>query len=71
MNHWYPSFFLVPACDVKLYGAEKKVQAPFVMGVMANLSGKLAFGPSCEIYYWGSNHSSRSVQAGRVIGGIG
>jgi type VI secretion system protein ImpB len=25
--------------DVELYGAEKKVQLPFVMGVMANLSG--------------------------------
>lgn len=28
--------------DVELYGAEKKVQLPFVMGVMANLSGKPA-----------------------------
>ncbi|GAA6172881.1 type VI secretion system contractile sheath small subunit [Colwellia sp. KU-HH00111] len=26
--------------DVELYGAEKKVQIPFVMGVMADLSGK-------------------------------
>lgn len=26
--------------DVELYGAEKKVQLPFVMGVMADLSGK-------------------------------
>ncbi len=26
--------------DVELYGAEKKIQLPFVMGVMANLSGK-------------------------------
>ena len=26
--------------DVEVYGAEKKVQLPFVMGVMANLSGK-------------------------------
>jgi len=26
--------------DVELYGAEKKVQIPFVMGVMAELSGK-------------------------------
>ena len=25
--------------DVELYGAEKKVQLPFVMGVMADLSG--------------------------------
>ena len=25
--------------DVELYGAQKKVQLPFVMGVMANLSG--------------------------------
>jgi type VI secretion system protein ImpB len=28
--------------DVELYGAEKKVQIPFVMGVMADLSGKSA-----------------------------
>ena len=26
--------------DVELYGAEKKVQIPFVMGVMADLAGK-------------------------------
>lgn len=26
--------------DVELYGAEKKIQLPFVMGVMADLSGK-------------------------------
>src|SRR2546429_9962723 len=25
--------------DVELYGSEKKIQLPFVMGVMANLSG--------------------------------
>ncbi len=25
--------------DVELYGAEKKIQLPFIMGVMANLSG--------------------------------
>jgi type VI secretion system protein ImpB len=28
--------------DVELYGAEKKVQLPFVMGVMADLSGQPA-----------------------------
>ena len=28
--------------DVELYGAEKKVQIPFVMGVMSDLSGKSA-----------------------------
>ena len=28
--------------DVELYGAETKVQLPFIMGVMANLSGKPA-----------------------------
>ncbi len=28
--------------DVELYGAEKKIQLPFVMGVMADLSGKSA-----------------------------
>ena len=26
--------------EVELYGAQKKVQVPFVMGVMADLSGK-------------------------------
>ncbi len=26
--------------DVELYGAEKQIQLPFVMGVMADLSGK-------------------------------
>ncbi|MGY4534844.1 type VI secretion system contractile sheath small subunit [Pseudomonas sp. GV071] len=28
--------------DVELYGAEKKIQLPFVMGVMADLAGKPA-----------------------------
>ena len=28
--------------DVELYGSEKKIQLPFVMGVMANLSGNPA-----------------------------
>jgi type VI secretion system protein ImpB len=28
--------------DVEVYGAEKKVQLPFVMGVMSDLSGKPA-----------------------------
>ena len=28
--------------DVELYGSSKKVQLPFVMGVMADLSGKPA-----------------------------
>ncbi len=28
--------------DVELYGAEKKIQLPFVMGKLADLSGKLA-----------------------------
>src|SRR5947199_10608521 len=28
--------------DVEVYGAEKKVQLPFVMGVLADLSGKPA-----------------------------
>jgi type VI secretion system protein ImpB len=28
--------------DVELYGAEKKVELPFVMGVMADLSGKVS-----------------------------
>ena len=31
--------------DVELYGAEKKVNLPFVMGVMADLSGKPAEAP--------------------------
>ena len=26
--------------DVELYGAEKKIQLPFVMGVLSDLSGK-------------------------------
>ena len=28
--------------DVELYGAQKKIELPFVMGVMADLSGKPA-----------------------------
>src|SRR5438874_12886886 len=28
--------------DVEIYGAEKKIELPFVMGVMADLSGKPA-----------------------------
>ena len=28
--------------DVELYGAKKKVQLPFVMGVLSDLSGKPA-----------------------------
>ncbi|MFN9992161.1 MAG: type VI secretion system contractile sheath small subunit, partial [Phycisphaerales bacterium] len=28
--------------DLELYGAEKKINLPFVMGVMADLSGKPA-----------------------------
>jgi type VI secretion system protein ImpB len=28
--------------DVEIYGAEKKIELPFIMGVMANLSGKPA-----------------------------
>ncbi|MEM8699574.1 MAG: type VI secretion system contractile sheath small subunit, partial [Pseudomonadota bacterium] len=36
--------------DVELYGAEKKVQLPFVMGVMSDLSGKSKEGPlQCEL----------------------
>lgn len=31
--------------DVELYGAEKKIELPFVMGVMADLSGKPAEAP--------------------------
>ena len=31
--------------DVEIYGAEKKVQLPFVMGVLADLSGKPAEAP--------------------------
>ena len=29
-------------CDVELYGAQKKIQLPFVMGVMSDLSGQPA-----------------------------
>ncbi len=32
--------------DVELYGAEKKIQLPFVMGVLADLSGKPADAPT-------------------------
>jgi type VI secretion system protein ImpB len=32
--------------DVEVYGAEKKIQLPFVMGVMADLAGKPAEPPS-------------------------
>jgi len=32
--------------DVELYGAEKKVQLPFVVGVMADLAGKPAEAPA-------------------------
>lgn len=32
--------------DVELYGAEKKVQLPFVMGVLADLAGKSAEPPA-------------------------
>jgi type VI secretion system protein ImpB len=32
--------------DVELYGAEKKMQLPFVMGVMADLSGKPSEAPA-------------------------
>ena len=37
--------------DVELYGAEKKVQLPFVMGVLADLSGKPAepLGPVADL----------------------
>lgn len=31
--------------DVELYGAEKKIQLPFVMGVLADLSGKPSDAP--------------------------
>jgi type VI secretion system protein ImpB len=31
--------------DVELYGAEKKIQLPFVMGVLADLSGKPSEAP--------------------------
>ena len=32
--------------DVELYGAEKKVQLPFVMGVMSDLSGNAGARPA-------------------------
>jgi type VI secretion system protein ImpB len=32
--------------DVELYGAEKKIQLPFVMGVLADLSGKPSEAPA-------------------------
>ena len=36
--------------DVELYGAEKKIQLPFVMGVLADLSGKPAE-PLAPLFY--------------------
>ena len=44
--------------DVELYGAEKKVQLPFVMGVMADLSGKP---DRAAARRWPSASSSRST----------
>jgi type VI secretion system protein ImpB len=43
--------------DVELYGAEKKVQLPFVMGVLSDLSGK----PSDPLPRWPSASSWRST----------
>ena len=43
--------------DVELYGAEKKVQLPFVMGVLADLSGK----PASRCRRWPIASSSRST----------
>ena len=35
--------------DLELYGAEKQIQIPFVMGVMANLNGNVADSPPTPI----------------------
>ena len=43
--------------DVELYGAEKKVQLPFVMGVMADLAGK----PEDPLPRWRTASSSNST----------
>jgi type VI secretion system protein ImpB len=43
--------------EVELYGAEKKVQLPFVMGVMADLAGK----PTEPLPRWPTASSSSST----------
>ena len=43
--------------DVELYGAEKKIQLPFVMGVLADLSGK----PRSHCRRWPTGSFSRSM----------
>ncbi len=51
--------------DVELYGAEKKVQLPFVMGVMADLSGKPAEAAAAA---WRTASSSRSTSTTSTTG---
>ena len=45
--------------DVELYGAQKKVQLPFVMGVMSDLSGSRR--SRCRRCRTGSSSRSRST----------
>ena len=50
--------------DVEVYGAEKKVQVPFVMGVLADLSGK----PAEELPRSMSASRSRSTSIISTVG---
>ena len=43
--------------DLEIYGAEKKIQLPFIMGVMADLSGK----PAEALPPWPTANSSPST----------
>jgi type VI secretion system protein ImpB len=47
--------------DVELYGAEKKVQLPFVMGVMADLAGKPEEALPIRSHPWATASSWRST----------
>ena len=48
--------------DVELYGAEKKVQLPFVMGVLSDLSGKPAE-PLAPVSAFAQASGSASIEA--------
>ena len=51
--------------DLELYGAEKKIQLPFVMGVMSDLSGKPGRDTECPIrrlrFLVGGGHGGGSL----------
>jgi type VI secretion system protein ImpB len=50
--------------DVELYGAQKKIQLPFVMGVMSDLSGN----PKEPCRRWPTESFSRSPWTTSMIG---